>query len=542
MTSIRTKITAMTMFIVVLTMAAATIFDVTAIRDIGTRSAERRLELLCETGQKNLNHYFDSVEQSVEMLSAYVQSDLRGIDDNELQAHLGRVSDIFKKLTYKTFGVLTYYYRISPEVSKDVKGFWYVNLTGDKFEEHKVTDISQYDVNDTSKLVWFTVPRATGKGLWLPPYVTDNLDVRVISYNVPVYHEKRFIGVIGIEIDYSMMASEVKNISLYDNGYAFLINSKGGIVYHPRMDVANSVTKPATPAGLLSGSEYLRYKFDGVEKQAACLPLNNGMRICVSVPVREINAEWRGWSSRIVTVFGVFLFAFFFVIWAFSSRITKPLRHLTLAAEQVGKGKYDFKLDYNGNDEVGILTRTFKRVTGHLKDQISDLNDLAYSDSLTSLHNKGAFEISLRELQAQVEASKNTQEFAICIFDCNWLKVINDRHGHEKGDMYLKETAAIICEIFNHSPVFRTGGDEFAVILTESDYANREDLLRQFDEKCALRQMNETELWRQIDVARGYAVFDPKEDKGVDDVLRRADKRMYENKWTRKRQIKEENA
>ena len=69
MTSIRTKITAMTMFIVVLTMAAATIFDVTAIRDIGTRSAERRLELLCETGQKNLNHYFDSVEQSVEMLS-----------------------------------------------------------------------------------------------------------------------------------------------------------------------------------------------------------------------------------------------------------------------------------------------------------------------------------------------------------------------------------------------------------------------------------------------------------------------------------------
>ena len=537
MKSIRTKITAMTMFIVVLTMTVATIFGVTAIRDIGTRSADRMLALLCETGQKNLNHYFDSVEQSVEMVSAYVQSDLKGIDDNELQAHLDRVSDIFKKLTYKTFGVLTYYYRISPEISKDVKGFWYVNLTGDKFEEHKVTDISQYDVNDTSKLVWFTVPRATGKGVWLPPYVTDNLDVRVISYNVPVYHEKRFIGVIGIEIDYSTMASEVKNISLYDNGYAFLINSKGGIAYHPRMDVANSVIKPATPAGLLSESEHVNYEFDGVEKQAAWLPLNNGMRICVSVPVREINAEWRKWSSRIVTVFGVFLLAFFFVIWAFSSRITKPLRQLTLAAEQVDKGKYDFKLDYNGNDEVGILTRTFKRVTGHLEDQISDLNDLAYADSLTSLHNKGAFEISLRELEAQVQASRNTLEFAICIFDCNRLKLINDRHGHEKGDMYLKETASVICEIFDHSPVFRIGGDEFAAILTGRDYMNRQELLRQFDEKCALRQMNETELWRQVDVARGYAVFDPKEDKGVDDVLRRADKRMYENKWTRKRQL-----
>lgn len=52
--------------------------------------------------------------------------------------------------------------------------------------EHQVTDITLYDTEDTSQLVWYTVPKATGEAVWLPPYITDNLDVRVLSYNVPI--------------------------------------------------------------------------------------------------------------------------------------------------------------------------------------------------------------------------------------------------------------------------------------------------------------------------------------------------------------------
>ena len=140
---------------------------------------------------------------------------------------MDRVNDIFQKLAYNTNGVLTYYYRIDPEVSKNVKGFWYVNTDDNGFQEHEVTDISDYDTNDTSSLVWFTVPKATGEGVWLPPYITENLDARVISYNVPVYYDGQFIGVIGIEIDYSTMAEVVNHITLYDNGYAFHSSCEG---------------------------------------------------------------------------------------------------------------------------------------------------------------------------------------------------------------------------------------------------------------------------------------------------------------------------
>ena len=533
MHSIKTKITAVTLCVIMIAMAAASGLGSAAIRNIGTRSAEQTLLLLCETGEKNLDHYFESAAQTVDMVAAYTESDLSGLDDESLQAHLNRVSGFFRKLSYRTYGMLTYYYRIDPTVSENVKGFWYVNMDGERFLPHEVTDITLYDTADTSRLVWFTVPKATGEAVWLPPYITDNLNARVISYNVPIYFRGRFVGVIGIEIDYSTMAEEVNHITLYESGYAFLNDAEGKLIYHPHMDVTALDAQPAVPAGLLSGEKFIRYTYEGVEKQAVWLPLNNGMHLNVTVPVREINAEWQRWTRTVNLTFTVLLAAFAVIIMTFTGRITKPLRKLTAAAEQIDRGNYDIDLDYKGRDEVGILTRTFKTVTAHLKTYISDLNDLAYADALTSLHNKGAFDIYIRDMQELIEAGE-TPAFAVCIFDCNNLKHINDHNGHDKGDVYLKETAAIICEVYDHSPAFRIGGDEFAALLMKHDYERREELLALFDEKCAQKRLEEAEVWKQVDVARGMAVYDPQEDESANDAVRRADKSMYENKWTTK--------
>ena len=452
-----------------------------------------------------------------------------------------RARDIFTRLSNQTNGVITYYYRIDPSVSQTEKGFWYVNLDGQGFEEHDVTDITQYDTEDTSKLVWFTVPKATGKPVWLPPYVTDNLDVRVISYNKPVYYNGTFVGVIGIEIDYSTMAEVVDSITLFDSGYAFINDADGTIVYHPKIDVAELVENhPKAPEGLLSDDTFIRYNYEGIEKTAVWLPLSNGMRLNVTVPVSEVDSLWQDWIRDIIVFFGIFLLLCILLTLRFSGRLTEPLTKLTEAAKEVDAGNYDFKLEYNGEDEIGVLTRTFRDLTEHLRDYIGNLNNLAYADALTSLHNKGAFDQCLQDMETQMTDSDRPLEFAVCIFDCNDLKKVNDQNGHDKGDLYLKESAALICEVFSHSPVFRIGGDEFAAVLLNNDYRNRDELLRIFDEKCAETQGQEKEAWTQVNVARGLAIYDPKEDHSVNDVVRRADKMMYEHKWKHKHHIDEE--
>lgn len=205
MHSIRTKITVVTVLLIVLAVLAVTLLSVYFIRHQKSVETDQMLKLLCETGKRNLDYYFNSVQKSMSRMAAYIEQDIKGLDDEQLTAHMQRASRFFEEMAYKTNGVLTYYYRIDPDVSKTVKGFWFTNLDGEGFTEHEPTDISQYDTSDTSRLVWFTVPKNLGKNVWLPPYITDNLDVRVISYNVPVYYHGTFVGVAGIEIDYSTM-------------------------------------------------------------------------------------------------------------------------------------------------------------------------------------------------------------------------------------------------------------------------------------------------------------------------------------------------
>ena len=537
MKSIRTKITILTVGAVAAAMIIATFLGVIAIRSMANSGAERTLRLLCETGQKNLDAYYDSVEQSVETVSSFADGDLQGLDEETLQAHVNRTRDIFAKAANRTNGVLTYYYRIDPAVSDTVKGFWYTNLDGEGFTEHQVTDITLYDTEDTSALVWFTVPKASGRAVWLPPYITDNLDVLVLSYNVPVYWQGTFVGVIGIEIDYSTIAELVNNIRPYNSGYAFINDPEGMIIYHPRMtrEELEDENKKETPYGMLKESALIRYTFNGVDKQAVWLPLSTGNRLNVTVPVSEINEDWHRWIREILIVSPVLFILVILAASLFSAHITRPLRELTRAAGEVNAGHYDVKLESRTNDEVGILTAAFNKLVTHLKGYIRNLNDLAYGDALTSVRNLGAFNLFLQDLKKDAGEGQELPPFAVCFFDCNDLKQINDHYGHDKGDLYLKGACALICRVFSHSPVFRIGGDEFAAILRRGEYQRRDELVEQFDQCCYDLCAVGKEPWEKIHVARGMAVYDPKKDQCVEDVVRRADRLMYENKREQKK-------
>lgn len=406
MRTIRSKITWLTVSAIVVSIAVATVFGISSIRELGNNNSEKMLTMLCETGEKNLDHYFESMEQSVVMVASFAEADLDTIELSNLGEHVERTKNVFNNIAENTNGVLTYYYRIDPEVSKDVDGFWYIDVDGKGFASHKVTDISQYDTADTSKLVWYTVPKNLGKSVWLSPYVTENLDVLVLSYNVPVYKDKTFVGVVGIEIDYTTMANQVDNIRLFENGYAFINDDNGNIIYHPRIDVSKLTdeNKPKVPEGLLSDKTNVRYTFEGVEKLGAWKKLRNGMRLNVSVPVSEITGNWRSLINKIVIVSVILLALAVVLTMRLAEKITKPLRKLTEAAKQVDEGNYEVELEHSGSDEVAVLSHAFGQLIEHQKEYINELNDLnqklkddnltleaaTIRDSLTGVKNRFA--------------------------------------------------------------------------------------------------------------------------------------------------------
>ncbi len=166
---------------------------------------------------------------------------------------------------------------------------------------------------------------------------------------------------------------------------------------------------------------------------------------------------------------------------------------------------------------------------------VKDLNRKAFVDALTSVRNKAAFYEYIDNLQEQVD-SEELKDFAIGIFDCDDLKQINDQNGHDKGDIYLRTASQLICRIFTHSPVFRIGGDEFAVILQNDDFENQEELAKTFEQAQKEVTASAGHKWEEVQVMLGIAVYDPDTDHSVTDTFRRADKIMYENKRRRKKE------
>lgn len=143
-------------------------------------------------------------------------------------------------------------------------------------------------------------------------------------------------------------------------------------------------------------------------------------------------------------------------------------------------------------------------------------------DALTGVKNRHAYLMAEERLNAQISEEPG-KEFAVTILDVNDLKRVNDRDGHNAGDEYLRDACRTICKVFKHSPVFRVGGDEFAVLSQGEDYGRIDELVQEMD------RLNEEALQNGgIVIACGMAKHG--EETAVAPVFERADLRMYENK------------
>ena len=122
--------------------------------------------------------------------------------------------------------------------------------------------------------------------------------------------------------------------------------------------------------------------------------------------------------------------------------------------------------------------------------------------------------------------------FAFVVCDINDLKKVNDTEGHKAGDDLIKQAAKLLCNIFAHSPVFRIGGDEFAIFLSGNDFMIKEQLIEN------LKNEVKENLQRKEGpvIAVGISEFEIGSDHSVSAVFERADGLMYENKSILKEQ------
>lgn len=160
-------------------------------------------------------------------------------------------------------------------------------------------------------------------------------------------------------------------------------------------------------------------------------------------------------------------------------------------------------------------------------DEFKKLRINAATDALTGLYNRRLFdEYCDKELN---RANRYGQHLAVVILDLHKLKEVNDRHGHLQGDLVLRLAAATLRKTLRASDfAFRIGGDEFALLLPQTDTEQATTLCRR------VRSQYENELQPlKLDVGVtldfGVAVH-PQDGEQKSELIKLADKKLYELK------------
>ena len=161
-----------------------------------------------------------------------------------------------------------------------------------------------------------------------------------------------------------------------------------------------------------------------------------------------------------------------------------------------------------------------------LKKDLRQTMLIAIKDPLTGVGSAAAFKVKCEQLDKLIKEGL-IFHFAIVECDVNDLKIMNDSFGHDMGDEYLKNCCKVFCNIFKHSPVYRIGGDEFAIVLTDTEYEKRSMLFDRLKRSVNRDLENPKE---SISFAAGMAEFNSQIDESAKDVLKRADTFMYINK------------
>ncbi|WP_101509837.1 diguanylate cyclase [Thermotoga sp. KOL6] len=156
---------------------------------------------------------------------------------------------------------------------------------------------------------------------------------------------------------------------------------------------------------------------------------------------------------------------------------------------------------------------------------------LAEHDPLTQLYNRKAFESRLAYL---INLSKRYgRKLSFVFIDLDNFKKVNDTMGHLIGDQVLKEFAKILSLQMRKSDIAgRLGGDEFGLVLPETDYNGAEKLMNRLQEILEKPlKVNGKEF--KIDFSYGISMF-PDDGENIEELLKTADERMYTNKFKKK--------
>jgi two-component system cell cycle response regulator len=204
-----------------------------------------------------------------------------------------------------------------------------------------------------------------------------------------------------------------------------------------------------------------------------------------------------------------------------------------IAKQVIQAGAYDYlpKNRIGEGSLLRVLTNTLEksRLKREIKNAQEKLAMMSIRDELTELYNRRYFNDVIEKEVSR--AMRYKTDLVLCMIDLDYFKKINDTYGHLAGDMTLSKIAGMLKKCVRESDLCcRYGGEEFTVIMTNTDTKGAEKVSERFRKMVAHRLFQYNSSKFHCTVSVGIAAFKPELKQSSTELMEAADYALYKAK------------
>ncbi len=182
------------------------------------------------------------------------------------------------------------------------------------------------------------------------------------------------------------------------------------------------------------------------------------------------------------------------------------------------------------------ITET-KKLEKELERSYHKMELLARVDDLSGLYNRRYFYETLEKYASLYEKRTDGSTFALLVADVDDITHINDQYGQQNGDIVLRSIAELcMANVRTEDTCFRTGGDEFAIVLLDTDKVSAIGIAKKLVEQIANEPIVLDGKREKVTISAGLAMFDPG-DPDLSDLISKAERKLNKSKREGKNKV-----
>lgn len=262
-------------------------------------------------------------------------------------------------------------------------------------------------VSDDPGMAWYFGPYEAGEAVWSDVYLDTVLGVEMITYSEPIFVDNQFVGVIGVDIEFTVFSDIINSIKVYENGYAYLMNQNQDFLVHKSFTNEDNLAT-VLDGSLIDVSEIIEanrvgvayYDFNGEKKINAFAHLDNDWIVGVAPTMAEV---FSALDNLVISfgVVGIVMIAIAVIVsLVIGQTISKPVIGVTKVLNRISS------LDLRAHQEDGVYRKS-KDETGKMAIELEHMR-IQLSDFVASLISQ--IEVLNKEAESLNSATTETNE------------------------------------------------------------------------------------------------------------------------------------